>query len=43
MGCPGFAVVGELGSDDAQVALVSVAYVLTLACCHLVICGVSWS
>ena len=29
--------VGELGFDDNQVALVSVAYVFALAFCHLVL------
>jgi hypothetical protein len=41
---PGLAVVGELDSDDAQVALVSVAYVLALT--SLFISGLSvfdWS
>jgi hypothetical protein len=34
---PGLPVVGELGSDVAKVALISVAYVLGLASHHLVI------
>ena len=33
---PGLSMVGELGSDD-QVTVVSVAYVLMLAFCHLII------
>ena len=38
-GYPGLAVMGELGSDVA-VKVVSVAYILILACPHLVISAV---
>ena len=40
LGNPGLSVVGELGSDDAKVVLVSVGKILMFAFYHLVISGV---
>ena len=40
---PGLAMLGELGSDDAsQVNVVSVAYILMLASCHLIISSATY-